>query len=123
MQKLRVGVLGATGMVGQNYIRLLNNHPWFQVTYVAASPRSAGKKYVEAVAGRWLMDADIPKNVENLMVEDASNVDAAKTHCDFVFSAVELDKQAIKALEEEYASNRCRSQYSLCSDCQSQLSV
>jgi aspartate-semialdehyde dehydrogenase len=105
MQKLRVGVLGATGMVGQNYIRLLNDHPWFQVTYVAASPRSAGKKYVEAVAGRWLMDADIPKSVANLMVEDASNVDAAKAHCDFVFSAVELDKQAIKALEEAYAGN------------------
>jgi aspartate-semialdehyde dehydrogenase len=105
MQKLRVGVLGATGMVGQNYIRLLNHHPWFKVMYVAASPRSAGKKYAEAVAGRWLMDEDIPEDVETLIVGDASDVEAAKAHCDFVFSAVELDKQAIRALEEEYASN------------------
>ena len=104
MEKMKVGVLGATGMVGQNYIRLLNNHPWFQVTYMAASPRSAGKKYIEAVAGRWLMDEDIPQAVENLVVGDANNVDAAKTQCDFVFSAVELDKQAIRDLEELYAS-------------------
>ena len=104
MEKMKVGVLGATGMVGQNYIRLLDNHPWFRITYVAASPRSAGKKYVDAVAGRWVMDGDLPQAVENLIVGDASDVATAKAHCDFVFSAVELDKQAIRDLEERYAS-------------------
>ncbi len=105
MEKVNVGVIGATGMVGQNYIRLLKNHPWFQVTYVAASPRSAGKTYVEAVAGRWLMDEEIPQHIEHLVVGDANNVEEAKTNCEFVFSAVELDKQAILDLEERYAGN------------------
>ena len=105
MEKIHVGVIGATGMVGQNFIRLLHNHPWFQVTYVAASPRSAGKTYAEAVAGRWLMDGEIPNDVKNLVVGDASHVDKAKAHCKLVFSAVELDKQAIRDLEERYASN------------------
>lgn len=105
MQKIPVGVLGATGMVGQNYIRLLQNHPWFEVTYVAASPRSAGKTFADAVAGRWLMDGDIPAAVAGLIVQDASDINAAKPHCRFVFSAVELDKQAILDLEERYAAN------------------
>lgn len=105
MSEIRVGVIGATGMVGQNYIRLLQNHPWFQVSYVAASPRSAGKTYTEAVAGRWHMDEDIPEEIKNLIVGDASDVDAAKTNCELVFSAVELDKQAVRALEERYAGN------------------
>ena len=105
MEKIQVGVIGATGMVGQNYIRLLNNHPWFQVTYVAASPRSAGKTYTEAVAGRWLMNEDIPAGVASLIVGNANNVEEAKGQCSLVFSAVELDKQAIRALEETYAAN------------------
>jgi len=105
MERLRAGVLGATGMVGQNFIRLLDNHPWFQVAYVAASPRSAGKTYAEAVAGRWLMDTDIPADVADLVVVDASDVEPARTRCDFVFSAVELDKQAIRDLEERYAGS------------------
>ncbi|MCX7045279.1 MAG: aspartate-semialdehyde dehydrogenase [Candidatus Sumerlaeota bacterium] len=105
MKKISVGVLGATGMVGQNYIRLLRDHPWFEVTYVAASPKSAGKKYSEAVSGRWLIAEDIPNSVAELIVEDASNVAAARGRCCFVFSAVELDKQAIKDLECEYAAN------------------
>lgn len=104
MEKLHVGVIGATGMVGQNYVRLLNNHPWFEVVYVAASARSAGKTYKEAVTGRWLMDAEIPAQVANIVVEDASNVAAAKAACDFIFSAVEMDKQAVKNLEDQYAS-------------------
>ena len=77
MSKIRVGVLGATGMVGQRYIHLLENHPWFEVTYVAASPRSAGKLYKEAVASRWLIGADVPAAVADLVVQDANDVKAA----------------------------------------------
>ena len=105
MEKLRVGVLGATGMVGQKYISLLENHPWFNVTYVAASPRSAGKKYSDAVLGKWQMNSPIPKNIENLIVEDANLVKSAIGKVDFVFSALELDKEEIKKLENEYAAS------------------
>jgi aspartate-semialdehyde dehydrogenase len=101
--KVRVGVLGATGMVGQNYIRLLDKHPWFEVTYLAASPASAGKKYAEAVAGRWHMVTDIPEAVRNMEVADAGVVNNALGKCELVFSAVEMDKQAIKTVEAEYA--------------------
>jgi aspartate-semialdehyde dehydrogenase len=104
MKRIKVGVIGATGMVGQNYLRLLKNHPWFDVKYVAASPRSAGKKYEEAVAGRWLMPEPIPEPVRGLVVEDANAVGTAKGKCDLVFSAVELDKDAIRKLEEQYAA-------------------
>ena len=102
--KINVGVLGATGMVGQRYIHLLENHPWFKVTFVAASPRSAGKLYKEAVAGRWLIGADIPESVSELTVYDANDVKNALGKCKFVFSALEMDKEAIKALEASYAS-------------------
>lgn len=101
-KKLRVGVLGATGMVGQKYIQLLENHPWFEVSYVAASPKSAGKKYFEAVEQRWAMISPIPENVKELMVHDASKAEEAK-ECDFVFSAVEMTKEEIKAIEYKYA--------------------
>ncbi len=104
MEKIQVGVLGATGMVGQRYISSLENHPWFEVTYVAASPRSAGKTFEEAVKGRWLIGSDIPESVKNLMVIDASDVEAAKGKCRFVFSALEMDKDSIKALEAAYAA-------------------
>jgi aspartate-semialdehyde dehydrogenase len=104
MEKMSVGVLGATGMVGQNYIRLLEGHPWFDVKYVAASPSSAGKKYVDAVEGRWLMDDDIPGQVRDLVVQDASDIEAAKGLVDFVFSSVEMDKQAIRDTEDAYAA-------------------
>ncbi len=104
MNRMKVGVLGATGMVGQNYIRLLNNHPWFEVTYVAASPRSAGKKFVDAVEGRWLMPEPMPEAVRNLVVGDANLVDAAKGKCDLVFSAIEEDKDVVRRLEEAYAA-------------------
>lgn len=104
MSKIAVGILGATGMVGQKYIHLLNGHPWFEVTYVAASPRSAGKTYREAVGARWNMEADMPGNVADLVVGDASDVASAKKACQFVFSAVELDKKAIRELEFRYAA-------------------
>ncbi len=104
MEKIPVGVIGATGMVGQNYIRLLANHPWFEVTYLAASPRSAGKSYAEAVAGRWVMDADIPAAVSALTVHDAAAIEEAKGQCAFVFSSVELDKKAIRETEDAYAA-------------------
>ena len=76
-EKIKVGVLGATGMVGQRYIKLLENHPWFEVSYVAASPRSAGKKYKDAVANRWLIGAEIPEGVADLTVQDANDEKAA----------------------------------------------
>lgn len=103
-RRFKVGVLGATGMVGQNYVRLLQGHPWFEVTYVAASPQSAGKKYGEAVAGRWQMAEGVPARVEGLIVGDANDVAAAKGQCDFVFSALEMEKEATRALEEAYAA-------------------
>ncbi len=102
--KISVGVLGATGMVGQRYIKLLENHPWFEVTYVAASPRSAGKLYKDAVANRWLIGADIPAAVASLTVQDANDAKLALGKCKFVFSALEMGKDEIKALEAAYAA-------------------
>lgn len=104
MSKIAVGVLGATGMVGQRYIKLLENHPWFEVTYVAASPRSAGKLYKDAVSSRWLIGSDIPHAVENLTVQDANDEKLALGKCKFVFSALEMGKEEIKALEARYAA-------------------
>jgi len=103
MAKLSVGVLGATGMVGQNYVRLLESHPWFNVSFVAASPKSAGKSYAEAVAGRWQMASDIPEGVRDFVVADANDPKNALKACDFVFSALEMDKEAIRNLEASYA--------------------
>jgi len=105
MKKLKVGVLGATGMVGQRYIALLENHPWFEVTLVAASPRSAGKTYSEATKGRWQMTKAIPSNISNLIVKDANIVEDIVGKVDFVFSAVELEKELIRELELKYARN------------------
>ena len=102
-KKLKVGVIGATGMIGQIYLRLLSNHPWFEVTYLAASPNSAGKKYSDAVAGRWHMKSDIPERFRDIIVEDASLVEKAVGKCSLIFSAVEMEKQAILAVESEYA--------------------
>jgi aspartate-semialdehyde dehydrogenase len=104
MKKFKVGILGATGMVGQNYIRLLENHPWFDVVYVAASLNSAGVTYSESVKNRWQMVTSIPEKVGNLIVEDVADVVKAAKKCDFVFSAFELsDKQLVKEMEERYA--------------------
>jgi aspartate-semialdehyde dehydrogenase len=109
MQKIPVGILGATGMVGQNYITLLNDHPWFKVRFVAASPRSAGKPYKEAIAGRWHLDTVYAPAVGGLTVADANDVSAAvaaskRGACAFVFSALEMGKDESKALEESYAA-------------------
>ena len=102
-QKLRVGILGATGMVGQRFISLLENHPWFEVVTVAASPRSAGKTYEEAVGGRWKMDTPMPEAVKKLTVLNVNEVEKVAATVDFVFSAVDMTKEEIKAIEEEYA--------------------
>ena len=101
---IKVGILGATGMVGQNYLRLLSKHPWFDVVYLAASPNSAGKRYSEAVAGRWHMQTDLPDKFKDIIVEDAGNVEKAVGKCQLMFSAVEMDKKSILALEVEYAA-------------------
>lgn len=102
-KKLRVGILGATGMVGQRFITLLENHPWFEVVTVAASPRSAGKTYEEAAKGRWKMAASMPEAVKGLIVKDVNDVNAVAPEVDFVFSAVDMGKDEIKAIEEAYA--------------------
>ena len=102
-QKLRVGILGATGMVGQRFISLLENHPWFEVVTVAASPRSAGKTYEEAVGGRWKMDTPMPEAVKKLVVMNVNEVEKVASTVDFVFSAVDMSKEEIKAIEEAYA--------------------
>ena len=102
-QKLRVGILGATGMVGQRFISLLENHPWFEVVTVAASPRSAGKTYEEAVGDRWKMQTPMPEAVKKLVVMNVNEVEAVAASVDFVFSAVDMTKDEIKAIEEAYA--------------------
>lgn len=102
-EKLRVGILGATGMVGQRFISLLENHPWFEVVTVAASARSAGKTYEEAVGGRWKMDTSMPEAVKKLEVMNVSEVEKVASTVDFVFSAVDMSKEEIKAIEEAYA--------------------
>ena len=102
-KKLRVGILGATGMVGQRFISILENHPWFEVVTVAASPRSAGKTYEEAVGDRWKMDTPMPEAVKKLVVANVNEVEKVAAEVDFVFSAVDMSKDEIKAIEEEYA--------------------
>lgn len=106
-EKLRVGILGATGMVGQRFIALLENHPWFEVTTVAASPSSAGKTYAEAVEGRWKMDTPIPEAVKSLVMKNVNEVEEVAADVDFVFSAVNMSKDEIKAIEEVYAKAEC----------------
>ena len=102
-KKLRVGVLGATGMVGQRFISLLEEHPWFEVTTVAASPRSAGKTYEEAVGGRWKLETPMPERVKSLTVMNVNEVEKVASSVDFVFSAVDMTKEEIRAIEEAYA--------------------
>ena len=102
-KKLRVGILGATGMVGQRFISLLENHPWYEVVTVAASPRSAGKTYEEAVGGRWKMTTPMPEAVKKLVVMNVNEVETVAASVDFVFSAVDMTKDEIRAIEEEYA--------------------
>ena len=102
-EKLRVGILGGTGMVGQRFIALLENHPWFEVVTIAASPRSAGKTYEEAVGDRWKMDTPMPEAVKNIVVHNVNEVEEVASTVDFVFSAVDMSKDEIKAIEEAYA--------------------
>ena len=101
--KLKVGILGGTGMVGQRFISLLENHPWFEVVAIAASPRSAGKTYEEAIGGRWKMTTPMPEAVKKIVVQDVSDVQNVASKVDFVFSAVDMTKDEIKKIEEEYA--------------------
>ena len=102
-KKLKVGILGGTGMVGQRFISLLENHPWFEVVAIAASPRSAGKKYEDAIGGRWKMTTPMPEAVKKIIVQDVSDVKNVASSVDFVFSAVDMTKDEIKKIEEEYA--------------------
>lgn len=107
-KQFNVGIIGATGMVGQRFAILLENHPWFNVKVLAASPRSAGKTYKEAVGDRWFMDVPMPKNMENIIVKDAAaDVKEIASEVDFVFCAVDMKKDEIKALEEAYAKAEC----------------
>lgn len=102
-KKLRVGVLGATGMVGQRFLSLLENHPWYEVVVVAASPNSVGKTYEEAVGGRWKMTTPMPEKFKKLVVMNVNEVEKVAAQVDFVFSAVDMSKDEIKAIEEAYA--------------------
>ena len=108
MQQYKVGIIGGTGMVGQRFITLMENHPWFRLTAIAASSRSAGKPYEEAVAGRWALDIPMPEEAKKIMVLDAE-ADAEKLAdmVDFVFCAVDMKKEDIRALEERYAKLEC----------------
>ena len=107
-KQYNVGIIGATGMVGQRFATLLENHPWFHVTALAASARSAGKTYKEAVGDRWFMDTPMPESMANIIIEDATaDVEKIASKVDFVFCAVNMKKDEIKALEERYAKAEC----------------
>ncbi|MBQ4185986.1 MAG: aspartate-semialdehyde dehydrogenase, partial [Clostridiales bacterium] len=103
MAKLRVGVIGATGYVGQRFISLLDDHPWFECVAVVASPRSAGKPYAEAVEGRWKIDCEMPSYVKDMIVESTDDIEKVCEKVDFVFCAVDMKKDEIRALEEKIA--------------------
>jgi aspartate-semialdehyde dehydrogenase len=108
MKKFSVGILGGTGMVGQRFVTLLENHPWFEVTTIAASARSRGKTYEEAVKGRWFMKTMLPEKLKNIVVLDATaDIKKITSDVDFVFCAVDMKKDEIKALEEQYAKAEC----------------
>ena len=107
MSKLRAGVIGGTGMVGQRFVSLMEKHPWFELAVIAASPRSAGKTYEEAVGARWALDTPMPEQAKHLVIRDASDVASVVKDVDFVFSAVDMKKEEILALEEAYARAEC----------------
>ena len=108
MEKYKVGIIGGTGMVGQRFITLMEGHPWFQLTVIAASPHSAGKTYEQAVSGRWAMEKPIPEEAKGLVVMDAqADVEKIAGLVDFVFCAVDMKKDEIRALEERYAKAEC----------------
>ncbi|WP_169090535.1 aspartate-semialdehyde dehydrogenase [Paenibacillus sp. PL91] len=101
--KLKVGIVGGTGMVGQRFVQLLDQHPWFEVAAIAASANSAGKTYEESVQGRWKLSSPLPEKVKSIVVQDASKVEAFASQVDFIFCAVDMKKSEIQALEEAYA--------------------
>ena len=101
-KKLRAGIIGATGMVGQRFITLLNEHPYFEITALVASARTAGQKYSQAVEGRWKMKTPIPEAVRKMVIINSENIDEVKAIADFVFCAVDLPKDETRALEEKY---------------------
>jgi len=103
MSKLKVGIIGATGMVGQRFATLLEDHPYFEVTALAASKNSAGKTYEEAVAGRWKLEEKMPEALKNIVVKDAYDVEGMAKECSMVFCAVDMPKDEVKALEDSYA--------------------
>ena len=109
MNKIKCGIIGATGMVGQRFALLLENHPWFEVSVLAASPRSAGKAYGELMENenRWLMNKPVPESMKEMIILDASDIKAVTEKADFVFSAVDMKKDEILALEEAYAKAEC----------------
>lgn len=107
MKKYKVGIIGATGMVGQRFALLLENHPWFEVTALAASVRSAGKTYGETVEGRWYMTAELPEKYKDMVILNAENVEEVASKVDFCFCAVNMKKDEIRALEEKYAKAEC----------------
>ena len=106
-RQYKVGIVGATGMVGQRFVTLLENHPWFKLTVLAASGRSAGKSYEDTVGSRWAMTTPMPESVKKMTVLDASKVEEVASQVDFVFCAVNMPKDEIKALEEAYAKAEC----------------
>ena len=103
MEKLKVGIVGATGMVGQRFVLLLENHPYFEIAAVIAGPRSAGRSYAEAVEGRWKMKTPVPASVSGMTVISSEEIETVKGLVDFVFCAVSLSKDETRALEERYA--------------------
>ena len=108
MKKYKVGVVGGTGMVGQRFVSLMENHPWFELKVIAASPRSAGKRYEDAVGSRWALETPMPEEAKNIIVKDAqADAEAIAAEVDFIFSAVEMKKEEIQALEEKYAKLEC----------------
>lgn len=107
MKSYNVGIIGATGMVGQRFALLLADHPWFKITCLAASPRSAGKTYEDAVKNRWAMKSPIPENLKDIVIDDASDVEKVTKKVDFMFCAVDMKKDEIKALEDNYARHEC----------------
>ena len=105
MEKLKVGVIGGTGMVGQRFVTLIANHPWFELKAIAASARSAGKTYGEAAGRRWALDVPMPECAKDIVIKDAADVEGVSGEVDFVFSAVDMQAEEIRALEEEYAKS------------------
>ena len=103
MDRLKVGILGATGMVGQRFIALLADHPWYEIEVLAASERSAGKTYEEALGGRWSIETPVPEKVKGMVVRNIMDIDEICSKVDFVFCAVDMPKDEIRRIEDEYA--------------------